>query len=422
MKNSRSSPNLVEELIRDKPAEWLDILQHNFGILATHDANRALVSLKYDQINSPMDQLIVRQCRGMVVDRATNTVLARPYDKFWNLGESRADALDWSSAVVQEKLDGSLIIVYWDPHSAVWALATSGHPTAGGSYGAAREHTFATTVTNVWGRLGMIAPETRHRDTCFLFEFCAPDNRIVVRYPEARLVLHGARRLDGSEWTREECATLARDLHWEHVKAYPISSAEEALAAAALLNAVESEGFVVVDARQNRVKVKSARYVALHHMRGASTPRRAIELWQAGEWEEVLAHFPELSSIISPILEGLDQIAQITAAAVRALSRVEGLTQKQFALAVKDEPWNSVAFRLRREGGSSAAEVQRIMRSMNSTGLEELLRRCKGIAAPLVSAEISASSFLERLQSEDRQQRPGQLNPVTCVDLMAERP
>jgi hypothetical protein len=67
-----------------------------------------LVLLNYSQINSPMNEPIVQECRGLILDEADNwRVVCRPYDKFFNYGEPNAVEVDWGTASVYEKLDGS---------------------------------------------------------------------------------------------------------------------------------------------------------------------------------------------------------------------------------------------------------------------------------------------------------------------------
>ena len=51
-----------------------------------------------------------------------------------------------------------------------------------------------------------------------------------------------------------------------HCQRYPIGSWEELKALANARDATEHEGFVVTDRNFNRVKVKSASYVALSHL------------------------------------------------------------------------------------------------------------------------------------------------------------
>lgn len=49
----------------------LDSLNRDLGISATrHSQHQNLVLLKYDQIESPMDNPIVQECRGLVLDEA----------------------------------------------------------------------------------------------------------------------------------------------------------------------------------------------------------------------------------------------------------------------------------------------------------------------------------------------------------------
>ncbi len=57
-----------------------------------------------------MGEKIVQQCRGIILDEANNwQIVSYPYDKFFNYEESYAPQLDWSTAKIFEKLDGSLM-------------------------------------------------------------------------------------------------------------------------------------------------------------------------------------------------------------------------------------------------------------------------------------------------------------------------
>jgi hypothetical protein len=59
-------------------------------------------------------------------------VVCYPYNKFFNFGEPYAVTdIDWSSAVVYEKYDGSLATLYH--YKGEWMVASSGVPDASGS-------------------------------------------------------------------------------------------------------------------------------------------------------------------------------------------------------------------------------------------------------------------------------------------------
>ncbi|HKP06809.1 MAG TPA: RNA ligase [Microbacterium sp.] len=360
--------NLIQGLMRDRH-DWLAHLENELHIAAVRDGD--LVSLKYNQIESPMHEPLVQQCRGMVVDAAQSRVLAWPYNKFWNHGEKLAAPIDWSTARVQEKLDGSLMILYYGGVERGWCVASSGHPTAGGSFGS-DERTFREAFWSLVGVDGALWVRAADVRITYMFELCDSPNRVVVRHERPRLVLHGARWLEsGSELTKAELAEQAAMLHCELVGEFPIGTVDGCLAAAEALDPLRQEGFVVVDASFNRVKIKSPRYVILHHLKGEATPRRAIELWQTGESEELLASFPEFRPVIEPVHAELDLIAE---QAVKDFAEnMPRASRKEFALAIKDRPWSSVLFRMLGEERRDIETAKAIMRRQSLASLERML-------------------------------------------------
>jgi hypothetical protein len=376
--------NLIRQLMASHD-DWLGHLQAEYKVKVSRSSCERLVSLKYDQIESPMREAIVQQCRGMVVDVHQRKVVAWPYDKFWNHGEGLADSIDWASASVLEKLDGSLMILFFDEHVGQWAVASSGHPTAGGSFGADSSRTFKDAFWQVFEALDMALPDAAEWGrTCFMFELCTQENRVVVQHERPRLVIHGARNSDsGLELSLAALEELAVRHRWELVKRFPLASIEDCLAAAAELDALQMEGFVVVDGRQRRVKIKSPRYVALHHLKGEATPRRAIELWQTGETSELLNAFPEMAELILPVHEVLEAMAATAYARAAELCADKELSQKDFALAIKDEPWSSIAFNLRKLGEFTLEDARRIARGQTLTSLERMVER-SGVELPTV--------------------------------------
>lgn len=357
--------NLIAKLMADNSTRWLDVLVEEYKILVNRDGDVA--SLKYDQIESPMAEPIVQQCRGMVVDVERRKVLAWPYNKFWNHGEHLADPIDWATARVQEKLDGSLMILHWRDEQ--WAVASSGHPTAGGSFGA-DTRTFREAFWQLAQAEGIDLNELDTRVT-YMLELCDAPNRIVVRHERPRLVLHGGRWLEsGVELSPSMLHEDAACSGLEVAREFSIASIDQCLAAADALDPIQQEGFVVVDASFGRVKIKSPRYVILHHMKGEATVRRAIELWQTGEAAELLAHFPEMAGVIQPVHDNLDSIA------VQAVKDFEEnmprASRKEFAMAVRDRPWSSVLFRMLTDG-HTVEDAKTIMRRQTLASLERLV-------------------------------------------------
>lgn len=83
-----------------------------------------LICFKYSQIDSDFNEPLVRECRGIILEKDTWNVVAYPFNKFFNFGEEYADNIDWESAVVETKEDGSLIKIYF--YNDEWKIATNG--------------------------------------------------------------------------------------------------------------------------------------------------------------------------------------------------------------------------------------------------------------------------------------------------------
>ncbi len=319
-------------------------LELQYGIGAKrHPRYPNLVMLKYSQINAPMGERIVQECRGIILDESNDwSVVSRPYNKFFNSGEGHAAPIDWSSARVYEKVDGSLMTLYW--YAGEWHVASSGMPDAGGPMcGYEGAKTFADLFWRVWRDKNMMMPD----DTglCFMFELMTPYNRVVVPHTESRIVLHGARNIETGEEITPENARVHDLDWWETVKSYPLGSVAECLAAAEELRPLECEGYVVCDKHFNRIKIKSPKYVALAHAKEGFNPRAILELVRKNEGDEFLSYFPELRADFDKTkalyLKMNNDIREVYAA-------IKGIpAQRDFAGEALKHPFSAVLFSLR---------------------------------------------------------------------------
>ncbi|MFA5031319.1 MAG: RNA ligase [Patescibacteria group bacterium] len=112
------------DYIKDKSFEQIktDLSQDPLNIKTQEKEN--LYLLKYSQIDSDFSYRIVRQCRGIILEKGTNKIVAYPFDKFFNIQEGHADKVDFGTASIQEKVDGSIIKVYY--YDNKWNIATNG--------------------------------------------------------------------------------------------------------------------------------------------------------------------------------------------------------------------------------------------------------------------------------------------------------
>ena len=102
---------------------WEEELQAEpYCIKITRDG--PYIMFKYNQIESDFSNPLVRECRGIILKEGTFEVVCHAFDKFGNYGESYAPEIDWETAVVQEKCDGSLIKIWYDDDD--WHISTNG--------------------------------------------------------------------------------------------------------------------------------------------------------------------------------------------------------------------------------------------------------------------------------------------------------
>ena len=121
----------------------MEALAETYAVkVVRHKTNPNLILFKYNQIASDMNLPIVQECQGVILDEADDwRVVGRAYSKFINYGEPNAAEIDWVTARVQEKVDGSLCMAF--EYKGSWHVATTGSPDAGGPVGDNSEMTFA---------------------------------------------------------------------------------------------------------------------------------------------------------------------------------------------------------------------------------------------------------------------------------------
>lgn len=278
------------------------------------------------------EEAIPKECRGIILNVDDNfEIVARPFDKFFNYGESFASEIDWNSAVVQEKMDGTLIILYH--YGDGWNVATKGSLSA------------PDFADRVWAILpNFVDLSSLDPDYTYMLEFTAPDNRIVVEYSRPELTLIGIRH------TREGFELDLDSPHAEPfykvVRAFPLQNLAQIQEASRQLDAFKQEGFVVVDKYFNRVKIKSPRYVELHRLKDVGSPRVALDLIRTGEHTEILLYFPELESIFKPLLQKWADLLENVVTDYAKYATIE--SQKDFALSIQHLRHKSALFQMRR--------------------------------------------------------------------------
>jgi RNA ligase len=218
---------------------------------------------------------VTLQCRGLVTDTEGN-VVARPFRKFFNIEEDKHTPT--SEFDVYEKMDGSLIIVFW--YGGEWVVASRGSFIS-------EQAVAAQKLLNSMDTSGLSI------DTTYLFELTAPWNRVVVDYGnDEKLTLLGAIRTnDETEATYEQLEMIANGANFDVVKRY------DGIKDYSKLKGIikdDQEGFVVCFSNGERVKIKGEAYLRLHKIMTEVSTKSVWEVLSNGDnMEDLLKDVPD---------------------------------------------------------------------------------------------------------------------------------
>ena len=283
--------NIVKFII-EHPHDWEALLTSPPYSLSIKRKDTRIL-FKYSQIESDFSLDIVKEARGLILEDKTWKVICYPFNKFFNFGEEYADNIDWESAVVETKEDGSLIKIYF--YNDEWKIATNGTIDA-------EDAELQSGPYKNFRQLFDAAAEKCHFDFSklnryftYCCEICSEFNIIICPQSEMRLIHIGTR----NNRTFQEVET---DIGIPHPQKYALSSLEDCIAMAKTFDFTK-EGFVVKDKNYNRIKVKSEDYVRVHRLanNGLMTEERAIELIRANELDEFFTYFPHYKEYIGRI-------------------------------------------------------------------------------------------------------------------------
>ena len=331
----------------------LESLTEELGIKVTYNEEYDLYVLNYSQIDSPKTHPIVVECRSLVLETLQVgdlnipefNVVSRSFDRFLNLGENgNEDKIDITKMKAYEKLDGSLIGLFY--HNGEWLYRTKSMimPSSemdmnafGNKWKDKIEEALNLDIFKYTGY-------AMRKQCTFILELTSPFNRIVTRYSDTKVTLLAVRYKNG-EYTKGYMQLMPSCLGWDIPKVFDFNSIADCKEAVEALPNLE-EGFVLYDEHGvPRCKIKSSLYLAVHRIRGESTPtpKRIMDLVFTNETDEYLTYFKEDTYLFEPYISA--HVAA-TWAFNETWEKVKGITnQKEFALTIKGNPVMHLMFR-----------------------------------------------------------------------------
>jgi RNA ligase len=264
----------------------------DWDVLREYIANNLITANKHPEYNiwilnySPKAQSMrfwdeyTLSCRGMVID-AEGNILARPFQKFKNYEEHDPSEIDLDKPfVIYEKLDGSLIIVFYYEVKREWIVASRG--------------SFISEQSLEAKKMLGLKTEKLNTNCTYLFEVIYPENRIVVNYGDRRelVLLANIVTETGEEIPHDELVRLYSN-YFTVVNLFDMGNITD-LNQLKELDEENQEGFVIRFDNGFRVKVKFSEYVRLH---GILTNVSNLTVWEhlknGYDFDELLDRVPD---------------------------------------------------------------------------------------------------------------------------------
>jgi RNA ligase len=205
-------------------------------------------------------------CRGLVTDDKGN-IIARSFNKFFNLEEEKN--IPNEPYEIYEKLDGSLIILFWYNNELI--------VSSKGSF--VSDHAVqAKRIINNYDLSNLDVSKT------YCFELVAPWNRIVCSYPKEDLFLLAKFDSLGNEYSIDHYQNFTLVKKYNHLNIYQI---KETISE-------DREGVVLKFQSGKRIKIKGDEYKRLHKLVTGLSEKSILELLKNDQsLESILDKVPD---------------------------------------------------------------------------------------------------------------------------------
>lgn len=334
--------SLIKQFITEHPQNWEALLTEK-KIKIKHDGASAIFN--YD-VGADFSDPIVREARGIIIDIPTGKILCWPFEKFFNWGEPNAAEIDWNTARVQEKIDGSIIKMW---HDNGWNISTMATIDADKADINGTSVTFGSVMRGLGFTNQNGIGKNLDEDLTYMFELVSPYNQVVIRYDKPQIFHIGTKnRITGEE--------LDVDIGITKPKEFPLKTLYDCILAVAKLNEdkriIRHEGFVVVDSDWNRLKIKSPDYLVAHRLKGNGNVSKdyivgLLKSLSAEEVDKICEQNLDQARFFRYYqwqLEELKHSARYMVDYARALLTENDNSRKAVALNIKDSRYAMIGF------------------------------------------------------------------------------
>lgn len=281
-----------------------------------------LYMLSYNGILSDFNDQYVRLCRGCIIsveDKENPQMVCAPFVKFGNFGQEFCPEINWESALVEQKVDGILIKLFYYDDEWRWVTNNGWNTNVEFNMIAKLPSKYKEKETDDYKTVGdlidycmnknNVTTDEFNPDYTYMFELISPKVRILVDNPKTDLVYLGCRNnYSYNEYNLYIAKSLIPVIEkFNTVNYFDLHDINEVLALCNSYKGDVDEGVVVVDDKFNRIKIKCEDYIRLKGYRNMldTTEEQIWKGMREGTIDDALQVFPELNPRIKAIQKNI---------------------------------------------------------------------------------------------------------------------
>lgn len=289
--------------------------------------------LKYSQIDSPLQIEEVQECRGLILEKETLNVLLLSFKKFFNYGEGSASPINWSNCSILEKVDGSLISLWY--YNGKWNTSTTGTALGEGLVNNKMGTSFSDLFWETINKYSGFNENLLDRSKFYMLELMTPYNMVVTPHNVSMVNLLTVRDKNTlEELTYDDVVKTSKYLNIPVVKRYDIQKDINFIVNSLDDKPFIDEGYVVCDNNFNRIKIKNPKYVACHHLKSKTSEHNIMVIIKSNEVDEFISSFKDREDEILSLSEKYHELINELNKLVKYFDTQIYNNRKDFALDV----------------------------------------------------------------------------------------
>ena len=288
----------------DTTLDLINALKNNLLRIKENDN---LILIRYNRGITNLSEDLIRQFRGLIIEKNTHNIVSFPISGGIDF-EHFKNKVDWENCVIEESIDGTMIVLYY--YNDQWNISTK--TSLDGKCCWNSNKTFHDLFIDTSKKVGLNY-EILNKRFCYTFVLCHPECRNITNYKFPDIYHISSRNMETLIEIDEEIGIkkplLLKLNKYNKLK---VKNFDELYKSLDKLN-FDREGYMLYSKdRKYRVKLKSKSHKYVHELKGnyPNIIQKLLELKENEAKLEFLKYFPEYIDKFNSLDENIDKLSK----------------------------------------------------------------------------------------------------------------